>query len=92
MGTGMGNRVMRELLFVLGSTRPLAATSDRVSLADVESRLRELGQNAQRSVADSKQSAIAAGVIGGALVVAGAYLHGRRRGRRRATVLEIRRV
>ena len=73
--------------------QPLAGSTkgDRVSLSEIEDRLRSLGTSAQRAVNDSKQTAIAAGLIGGALVVASAYLHGRRRGRRRASVLEIRR-
>jgi hypothetical protein len=73
--------------------QPLSAApkGDRVSLSEIESRLRSLGTSAQQVVSDSKQNAVAAALIGGAAVVASAYLHGRRRGRRRASVLEIRR-
>jgi len=67
------------------------AKGDRVSLSEIEARLRSLGTSAQGTVSDSKQSALAAALIGGVTVVAAAYLHGRRRGRRRASVLEIRR-
>lgn len=71
----------------------LAATGkgDRVLLSEIEARLRSLGTSAQEAVSDSKQNALAAALLGGASVVAAAYLHGRRRGRRRASVLEIRR-
>jgi hypothetical protein len=84
--------MIRDLLRGL-STQPLSGTAkgDRVSLSEIESRLRSLGSSAQQVVSDSKQNAIAAALIGGAAVVASAYLHGRRRGRRRASVLEIRR-
>lgn len=60
-----------------------------LSLAEVESQLRELlGPNS----GEAKIAAVAAGV--GALVLgfASVYLLGRRKGRRRASVLEIRRV
>lgn len=66
--------------------------SDRVSLADVESKLRELGGNAQ-SVATKATMPALGGVVGaGVLAVAAVYLLGRRRGRKEAPVLEIRRV
>lgn len=77
-----------------GSLRATTESGDpgRVTLAEIEERLRSLSSNAQRTIASSKQNAVAAGLIGGAAVIASAYLHGRRRGRRRASVLEIRRV
>ena len=61
------------------------------SISEIESRLRSLGSTAQQTVGDQKRSLAAAGVIGGALTIVASYLHGRRRGRKRATVLEIRR-
>ncbi|MDA8290979.1 MAG: hypothetical protein M0Z33_04765 [Actinomycetota bacterium] len=64
----------------------------RVSLGDIEAQLRSLGGSAQAAVAGSRTTALGAAVVGGALAVASVYLLGRRRGRRRATVLEIRRV
>jgi len=81
--------VVQELLFASGMLRSDAG--EKVSLSDIEDRLRSLGTSAQSVVTESKKNALAAGVIGGVLLVAGAYLHGRRRGRRRASVLEIRR-
>ena len=74
--------------------RSLLSTSeaDRVSLDDIEQRLRSLGSSAQRVVADSKANAAAVGLIGGSAVIAGVYLYGLRRGRKRATVLEVRRA
>ncbi|HUZ20187.1 MAG TPA: hypothetical protein VMU75_06435 [Acidimicrobiales bacterium] len=64
----------------------------RISIGDIEEHLRSIGGNAQEIVGVSKAGAGAAAAAGAALVVAAAYLHGRRRGRRRTTVLEIRRV
>jgi hypothetical protein len=62
---------------------------DRVSLGEVERQLRELlGPNA----GEAKIAAVAAGVGALALGVVSVYLLGRRKGRKRASVLEIRRV
>jgi len=62
---------------------------DRVSLGEVERQLRELlGPNA----GEAKIAAVAAGVGALALGVVSVYLLGRRKGRKRASVLEIRRI
>jgi len=62
---------------------------DRVSLDEVERQLRELlGPNA----GEAKIAAAAAGVGALALGVVSVYLLGRHKGRKRASVLEIRRV
>ncbi len=72
---------------------PLATDdSGRVSLSDVEQKLRELGANAQSLATDAAPPAIGALVAAGAMALAAVYLLGRRRGSRRASVLEIRRV
>ncbi|MGA2803067.1 MAG: hypothetical protein ABSF89_01575 [Acidimicrobiales bacterium] len=78
-------RLVRQLLL---------ATEDpgRVKLSDVEQKLRELGTNAQSLASDAAPSAIGAMVAAGVIAVAAVYLLGRRRGARRASVLEIRRV
>jgi membrane protein DedA with SNARE-associated domain len=64
----------------------------RISLDDIESQLRSLGGSAQAVVAESKTTATAAAVVGAVVTVASVYFLGRRRGRRRSTELEIRRV
>ncbi|HVC25550.1 MAG TPA: hypothetical protein VND23_07325 [Acidimicrobiales bacterium] len=71
---------------------PTRGPGERISLDDIEGQLRSLGGTAQAVVAESRTTALAAAVVGGALAVASVYLLGRRRGRRRSTVLEIRRV
>ncbi len=78
-------RLVRQLLLATDD-------SGRVSLSDVEQKLRELGSNAQSLATDAAPPAIGALVAAGALAVAAVYLLGRRRGSRRASVLEIRRV
>jgi len=64
----------------------------RVTLSDVEDKLRSLGGSTESLVKDVAPPAIGALVAGGVAAVAAVYLLGRRRGRRRASVLEIRRV
>jgi hypothetical protein len=64
----------------------------KVSLSDIEDRLRQLSGGAREAIAESKQSALAIGTLGGIGLLAATYLLGRRRGRRRATVLEVRRA
>lgn len=62
---------------------------DRVSLGEVERQLRGLlGPNA----GEAKIAAVAAGVGALALGAVSVYLLGRRKGRKRASVLEIRRI
>jgi len=62
---------------------------DRVSLGEVERQLRALlGPNA----GEAKIAAVAAGAGALALGVVSVYLLGRRKGRQRASVLEIRRI
>jgi hypothetical protein len=78
-------RLVRQLLLATDD-------SGRVSLSDVEQKLRELGSNAQSLATDAAPPAIGALVAAGVIVVAAVYLLGRRRGSRRASVLEIRRV
>lgn len=68
--------------------------SQRVSLGDIESKMREIGGSATSSVSAGLQTppAVAGGAVAGVLVLAAIYLLGRRRGRRSAPVLEIRRI
>jgi trans-2-enoyl-CoA reductase len=68
------------------------AGSGRVTLADIERNLRSLTGTAASTVTKSASTTAAAAAVGGSLLLAAVYLYGRRRGRRRATVLEIRRV
>jgi len=63
----------------------------RISRDDIESKLRALQGDVQNKVDDRKSGIVAvAGVIGVVAVVA-FYLLGRRAGRRRSAVVEIRR-
>lgn len=70
------------------------AQSDRVSLGDIEGKLREVSGGAASSL-QSKATAppvMAVGGVFGVLAVAGVYLLGRRRGKKESPILEIRRI
>ncbi|MGA3215912.1 MAG: hypothetical protein ABSD97_09540 [Acidimicrobiales bacterium] len=81
----MTMRLVRHLLLANDEAR-------RVTLSDVENKLRDLGGSTESLVTDAAPPAIGIIVAAGAAAVAAVYLLGRRRGRRRASVLEIRRI
>jgi hypothetical protein len=68
--------------------------SERVSLEDIESKFRQITGSAQSTAtaAASTPPVLAIGTVAGVLVVAAIYLLGRRRGKKSAPVLEIRRI
>lgn len=63
-----------------------------ISRTDIESKLRELRGEVEDVGKASKAYVVAAGAVALTVIVGGAYLLGRRKGRKRATVVEIRRV
>jgi hypothetical protein len=65
---------------------------EKITRDDIESKLRELRGQVEDVGNASKGYALAAGVAVLTLVVGGAYLLGRRKGKKRATIVEIRRV
>lgn len=65
---------------------------DKITRDDIESKLRELRGEVDEVGNASKGYVLAAGVVALTLVIGGAYLLGRRKGKKRATVVEIRRV
>jgi hypothetical protein len=68
------------------------AASDRISREDIEAKLKGLQGDVQNKVDDRRSTVITVGVIAGVVVVALFYFLGRRSGRRRSAVVEIRRV
>jgi len=82
----MSIRLARQLLLAANDS------SGRVTLGDVEKKLREIGDTAESLATDAVPPAIGALVAAAAIGVAAVYVLGRRRGRRSASVLEIRRV
>jgi len=68
------------------------ATTARITRDDLESKLREITGDVEESVESAKPKLLA-GALAGVLVIAVlAYLLGRRRGRKRSALVEIRRV
>jgi hypothetical protein len=67
-------------------------TGGRITRADIENKLREMRGDVEETAEAAKAPlmAIAGGVA--AVIVIAAFLFGKRRGRRKSTVVEIRRV
>jgi len=69
-----------------------AGAPQRITRDDIEAKLREI-QGTTEAGADAARGAGIAGLVaGGVVLTVVAYLLGRRRGRKRRTVLEIRRI
>lgn len=64
----------------------------RITRDDLEAQFRQLQENVQRSVDDKKSTLLSVGVLGTFLVLVIVFLLGRRRGRRKTTMVEIRRI
>jgi hypothetical protein len=69
-----------------------AQAEDRISTQDIETKLRQIRGQFERTTESARSGLVAVGVAGAVLLVTVAYVLGRRRGRRRSTVVEIRRV
>ncbi|HEX4539000.1 MAG TPA: hypothetical protein VH112_02055 [Acidimicrobiales bacterium] len=65
---------------------------ERVTPKDIESKLRQIRGQFEETTESARSGLVAAGVVGAVVLVTVAYVLGRRRGRRRSTVVEIRRV
>ena len=65
---------------------------ERITKADIEAKLAEIGGEVDGQVANTKQLAITAGVVAVAFVLALTFVLGRRRGKKLTTIVEIRRV
>jgi hypothetical protein len=63
-----------------------------ITRSDIESKLREIKGEVEDVGAASKSYALAAGIVLGAVVLGGVYLLGRRKGKKRTTLVEIKRV
>lgn len=69
-----------------------SAPSDRITRADLEDKFRELEGDAREQVESARSTLITAGVVAALLLLLLAFLLGTRKGRKRSTVVEIRRV
>jgi hypothetical protein len=64
----------------------------RVTRDDIEAKLRDIAGPVEDNVERAQSMAVAVGVAVGAVLVITAYFFGRRRGRKRTPVVEIRRI
>jgi hypothetical protein len=64
----------------------------RITRDDLESKLREIAGPVEDNVERAQSMSVAVGVAVGAALVITAYFFGRRRGRKRTPVIEIRRI
>lgn len=76
----------------LPPTSPGASDAQAITKADIEAKLQTLKSGVDEEVANVKGIAIAVGVTVAVVVVLATFALGRRRGRRLATIVEIRRV
>ncbi len=65
---------------------------DRITRTDLEDKFRELEGGARDQVESARSTVITAGVVAALIVLLLAFLMGTRKGRKRSTVVEIRRV
>ncbi len=70
----------------------VSTRSDRITRDDIEAKLREIAGQADDRIDAARPAVVTAAVAAVAVVAVVAYLVGRRRGRRRAAVVEIRRL
>jgi hypothetical protein len=63
-----------------------------ITRADLEAKFEELRGTAAPGAQKARGAALAAVLVGGVLILAAAYLIGRRKGRKRRTIVEVRRV
>lgn len=66
-------------------------TSGRITRDDIESRFRQLTSEVDDRAEAARSTALAVGAAVAAVVVVGVFLLGRRRGRKKATFIEVRR-
>jgi hypothetical protein len=67
-------------------------TQKRITRDDLESQFRQLQDSVQRSVDDKKNSVITAAAVGGIALLLIFFLLGIRRGKKKTTLVEIRRL
>jgi hypothetical protein len=69
-----------------------ASTDERITRDDLEAKFREVLEGTREEVASAKPTLATVAAIAAVVLVAIAYLLGRRQGRKRTTIVEIRRM
>lgn len=70
----------------------MAPADGHITRADIESKLREIREEVETTTTAAKPYALAAGVAVAVVVLGLTYLMGRRRGKKKTTLVEVRRV
>lgn len=70
---------------------PPVTSEAKISRADIEAKFRELTTDVDDRAEAAKGTAVAVGAVVAAAVVIGVFLLGRSRGRKKTTVIEVRR-
>lgn len=70
----------------------IPATRGPVTRADIEAKLREIRGEVDATADTAKSYALIAGVVGAVAVIGVVYFLGKRRGRKKTTIVEVRRV
>jgi hypothetical protein len=68
------------------------APQDRISRDDLEDMFRQLEGGAREQVESARSTVVTGGIVAAVLLLLLAYVLGARKGRKRSTVVEIRRV
>jgi len=69
----------------------MSPDNPKITRDDIKAKLNEIQGEATSAVEDAKTTIIGVAVVVGVVVVVGVYLLGRRGGRRRSTIIELRR-
>ena len=70
----------------------MTAAPERITRDDIEAKFRELTGEVSDEVESTKSQVATVGLAVGVLLIAAVFLIGRRNGRRRSAVVEVRRV
>jgi hypothetical protein len=68
------------------------SSSEKIGRDDIKAKLTEIQSDATDTVVDAKRELLAAGVAIGAVILIAVFVLGRRGGRRKSTVIEVRRA
>jgi hypothetical protein len=69
-----------------------STSRDRITRTDLENKFRELEGGAREQVESARSTVVTAGVVAALILLLLAYLLGTRKGKKRSTIVEIRRV
>jgi hypothetical protein len=68
------------------------STSDKITPADLEAKMRELQGEVEETTEQAKSYVLAGAAVAAVLVFVVAFTMGKRKGKKRSTVVEIRRI